>query len=158
MIKIIAAVSSNGIMGLSNTNSIPFHYSEDLKFFKEQTINSTIIMGRKTFQSLNKPLPKRRNVVITSQSISNIETYISLDLAINKLNSSDIWLIGGESIYHHGMKFAQEIKLTITPDIIDSKDAIKFPWINPLQFQIRSISKFENNSPLQLVTYARLQD
>ena len=67
MIKIIAACSKNGVAG--KDGKLPWNYSEDLAHFKKMTLNSTIIMGRKTYESIGKPLPHRKNVVITSTPI-----------------------------------------------------------------------------------------
>src|SRR5882757_7014150 len=68
MISIITAVSLNGIIGDANSNNIPWmgRYPEDMKFFRQQTAGATIICGRHTFESFGaKPLPKRRNIVVT---------------------------------------------------------------------------------------------
>lgn len=152
MIKIIAACSSNGIIGVNNC--IPFHYPEDLKHFKTSTLNSTIIMGRKTYESIgSKPLPNRKNIVISKNKIENIETYSNLKDALN--DKEDIWLIGGASIYQEGMEMAQEIILTITPDHIYDAGAIKFPWINPILFKINEITQLGDNG-LRIVKYIKI--
>ena len=155
MIRMIAACSNNGVIGLNN--SIPFRYSEDMKHFRESTKNSIVIMGRKTFESLdNKPLPNRRNVVISSKKINNIETYSSLAEAINILEKKEnIWLIGGAMIYEEGMRFAEQIVLTIVPDFIFNKESVKFPWINPLNFNIKSNVAL-GNGKLKLITYQKI--
>ena len=62
-LKAVAAMSSNRVIG--NNGELPWHFSEDLKFFKKLTLNSTVVMGRKTFDSIGKPLPKRKNIVIS---------------------------------------------------------------------------------------------
>lgn len=169
MIKIIAAVSSNGIIGMDN--KLPFHYPEDLKHFKEKTIDNIIIMGRLTYESIGRPLPKRRNIVITSGSIEGVEHHASLreaiDIAREPLKllfatdaptpEKDIWLIGGASIYEAGieLEMADEIHLTVTPDLIDVtkfKRVVKFPFINPIKWKIESIQPFPNSS-LNYVIY-----
>jgi dihydrofolate reductase len=159
MINIIAAVSSNGVVGLSDSNSLPFHYPEDLKHFKEKTINSTIIMGRKTFESIRRTLPKRRNIAISSnpenfQKSTGIDFFSNLSDAINSDSSKNIWLIGGYSIWKEGMNYADQIHLTITPDVIEEKNIITFPWINPINFEIISITNFVNSN-LKYVIYQR---
>lgn len=143
MIKMIVAVSENMVIGKGNT--IPWSYPEDLKHFKKMTLNSTIIMGRNTFESLgSKPLPKRRNVVITRGYLLNAITFTNLGIAIEeaktpKFNvltntqeevSSDIWLIGGKSIYEEGMRYADEIHITRIPEYIEGVDVVKFPEIH----------------------------
>lgn len=153
MIKIIAAVSENGVIGVNN--SLPFHYPEDLKHFKQSTVNQTIIMGRKTFESLgSKPLPNRKNIVITKNSIDNIECCSSISQAINKYNQ-DVWLIGGYQVFQEGMNVANEIVLTITSDYITAPNAVTFPWINPLKFKINQVSNLGENN-LKIVRYIKI--
>jgi dihydrofolate reductase len=134
MIKMIAAVSQNMVIG--KNNALPWRgvYPEDLKNFKEVTLNSIVIMGRNTFESIGKPLPKRRNLVITRGNIFGLECFPSLQkciLAAEKdTNYNDIYLIGGSSIYSEGMKYAQEIHLTRIPEWIDPNGAVIFPDIH----------------------------
>lgn len=160
MIKIISAVSGNGIIG--KNNKLPFYYPEDLKHFKKLTINSTIIMGRNTFDSIGEPLPKRKNVVITSRpnlmdSHTDLILYPSLIQAVNQCKDENIWLIGGAHVYEEGMKFAEEIHLTITSDIIVGDKLVKFPWINPLMFKIKSNQPFPYDSRLSYIIYEKIK-
>lgn len=150
MIGIIAATSINGIIGVNN--QLPFHYPDDMRHFKELTSGQIVIMGRKTFESIGKPLPNRENIVITSHNlgISGIESYSSITMALEnesiKLRDHliNIWFIGGESIYQEAMSYADEIHLTITPDYIDNKNVVKFPWINPLIFELQGFTKLSD--------------
>lgn len=158
MINIIAATSKNGVVGLGSQNKLPFHYPEDLKHFKEKTLNSTIIMGRKTFESIGRPLPKRKNIVITSTSINveNVITFPNLSSAIgDEIISSkkDIWLIGGTNIWREGLEFTDEIHLTITSDSIKDSNPIFFPWINPLKFELSSVKKSYVESSSSILNY-----
>jgi dihydrofolate reductase len=148
MIKIISAISKNGIIGDGNGN-LPFDYPEDMKHFRKSTLNSVIIMGRKTFEGIGKPLPKRRNIVISRIAKGlgllpkeGIEIASSLEGAIDmtKDASTDVWLIGGAFVYEEGMKYADELHLTLTPDNIVFRNPIKFPWINPQLFNLESIT------------------
>ena len=164
MISMIAAVSSDGVMGVDG--DLPFDYKEDMRHFRLSTAGSTVIMGRKTFESIKRPLPKRRNVVVSSNfKHDGVEVCSSLEDALN-LTSSDlsVWLIGGHSIYKEGMKYAERIMLTITPDMFDdrSKTYVEFPWINPDIFKINSVDNFSSfmqdefpNSKLKLVEYIK---
>lgn len=145
MIRMIAAVTSNGVMGIDN--KLPFNYPADLKHFRTMTLNSTIIMGRKTFESIGKALPKRRNIVLTSTKIDveGIECFGSINefLTHEELDSTnvpqDIWFIGGARIYEEGMSWAEEIHLTVAPDRIVDPKAIMFPFINPIHFKLTSL-------------------
>ena len=98
---ILVAVSPEGIIG--KNNMIPWHYSADLKRFKRLTTGNTVIMGRKTWESLPiKPLPNRRNIVITRSSIEEIDCFQSIDDALQTCKG-DVWFIGGAGIYEEAM-------------------------------------------------------
>lgn len=155
MIKIIAACSKNGIIGIKDDNyRLPFYYPEDLKHFKKLTLNSSIIMGKNTFESLgNKPLKNRTNIIITKSKINNIITFSSLKECLDIY--SDSWLIGGSGIYYEGLNYCSEIHLTITPDYIEHNNVIKFPWINPLIFDIAQKSKI-NDSNLDYIIFKKI--
>ena len=125
---ILVAVSPEGIIGKDNT--IPWHYSADLKRFKRLTTGNTIIMGRKTCESLpKKPLPNRRNIVITRSSIENIECFKSIDDALQTCEG-DIWFIGGAGIYQEAMQKADIIDMTLVPDNVTGEKCIYFPEID----------------------------
>lgn len=171
MIGIIAACSANGVIGLNDKNGkgiLPFNYPEDMRHFKKMTNDSVVIMGRRTFESIGKPLPNRENIVISSQNleISGVRCYASIAAVLREESiilrdhgdhAIDIWFIGGASIYQEAMKFADHIVLTVTPDYIYDPSAIKFPWINPLQFEIHEMNKLSDtpNGELVVVKYIR---
>ena len=124
---IIVATSPEGVIGKDNT--IPWHYSEDLKRFKRLTIGKTVIMGRNTWESLPiKPLPERRNIVITRSQIEKVECFRSIDEAVNTCEG-DIWFIGGAGIYKEAMDSADRIDMTLVPDNINGDGCIYFPEI-----------------------------
>ncbi len=167
MIKIIAATSNNGIIGIDN--SLPWQYKEDMLLFKKKTTNSTVIMGRLTYESIGKPLKNRRNIVITKSSFKDVECYSSLEEAVMKFKDDDCWIIGGERMYSEGMKYAEEIHLTLVPRCINEVQYsnsgsniryAKFPWINPTKFNLvesRPFSEDPNiHSELWYLQYKRL--
>ena len=124
---ILVAVSPEGIIGKNNT--IPWHYSADLKRFKRLTIGNTIIMGRKTWESLPiKPLPERRNIVITRNDIKGTECFRTIDEALETCKG-DIWFIGGAGIYEEAMSKADLIDMTLVPDNVTGEECIYFPTI-----------------------------
>lgn len=147
MINMIAAVSQNGYIGLDG--KLPWHYPEDMRMFAQKTKGATVIMGRKTFESIgNRPLPNRRNIVISRlahglgvMNETGIEVFSSVPEALDTCdNGKDVWIVGGERIYEAGMEFADEIHLTIVPNWITAElgqESARFPWINPLEFQIK---------------------
>ena len=118
MINIIAAVAQNNAIGYQN--KLLYWLSNDLKRFKQLTTGHTIIMGRKTFDSLPKgALPNRRNVVISRsvQSLPGCEVYPSLDEALSHCEADeDIYIIGGASIYEQALPIAQRLCLTEIAD------------------------------------------
>ena len=124
---ILVAVSPEGIIGKNNT--IPWHYSADLKRFKRLTTGKTIIMGRKTWESLPvKPLPNRRNIVISRSSLENVDCFQSIDEALETCEG-DIWFIGGAGIYEEAMLKSNLIDMTLVPDNVTGEGCIYFPKI-----------------------------
>ena len=149
---ILVAVSPEGIIGKDNT--IPWHYSADLKRFKRLTTGNTIIMGRKTWESLPiKPLPNRRNIVITRSIIDNVDCFRSIDDALQTCEG-DIWFIGGAGIYEEAMKKADTIDMTLVPDNVDGKGCIYFPKIGK-EWEEKEIQMFENEPKLKRKIYTR---
>lgn len=115
MISIIAAVSED--LGLGRNNDLLWRIPEDLRRFKLLTWGKTVIMGRKTWESLpGKPLPGRKNIVITDISDENLEnavTAYSIEDALNKCGQDEeIFIIGGASIYKQFMPFADRLYIT----------------------------------------------
>src|SRR5690554_1978061 len=101
MISIIVAAAQNNAIG--NNNQLLWHMPADLKFFKETTSGHTVIMGRKTFESVGKPLPNRRNIIITRKAdyeVSGAEVVHSLEEALNLCNpDEENFIVGGAEIY-----------------------------------------------------------
>jgi len=103
--------------GIGKKGDLPWNIPEDLKNFKKITSHSTIIMGRKTWESLPiKPLPNRRNIVLTKKNITDIECYSSIENCINKLKNEDlnhVFIIGGATIYNEFIFLADELHITL---------------------------------------------
>ena len=117
MISIIVAKSNNNVIG--SNGSIPWNVPKDLKYFKELTEGNTVIMGRKTYESLpkdKKPLPNRINIVITRDSnftANGCMVVGSLEEAILKIdNRKDTFIIGGGEIYKQAINFVDKIYVT----------------------------------------------
>ena len=109
---IIAALSKNRVIG--KNGKLPWHIPEDLKRFKLLTTGHTVLMGRKTFESLGKPLPNRRNVVLTSTELPNVETYPILAHALQALEKEKtVFVIGGGEIFAQLIEHVDEMYLTI---------------------------------------------
>lgn len=114
-IAIIAALAENHVIG--NDNTLPWHLSEDLKHFKATTLGKPVIMGRKTFSSIGKPLPNRENIIVTRQQDLNIpgcKVVNCLDSALNAaIDSEEVMIIGGSNLYRQMLPLANHMYLTI---------------------------------------------
>ena len=134
ILSAVVAISENNAIG--KNNQLLWHLPADLKHFKLITSGHTIIMGRKTFDSLGRPLPNRRNIVITRQQmfIPGCELVASLDEALNLCAAEqEVFIIGGAQIYRMAMPFTQRIYLTVVHKDFDA-DAW-FPEINPEEWE-----------------------
>jgi dihydrofolate reductase len=149
----IVAMTRNNVIGLDG--QIPWHYSEDLKRFKRRTLDSTIVMGRLTWESIGSmPLPRRRNIVISSQPVSNVECFTEVEAALSACKESDTWIIGGGQIYQASLHWVSLLDVTYVPDTIDNPEAITFPAIDPLIWQIQETSTL-NDTKLTHVIYTK---
>ena len=114
MISLIAAVARNRVIGAGNR--LIWHISEDLRHFKTITSGHPVIMGRKTFESLGRPLPNRPNVVISRQTDYRAEGCIVVDSLVNALllfpAAEEVFIIGGAQIYAQALPFADRFYLT----------------------------------------------
>lgn len=132
MISLIVAISSNNIIG--NNNEIPWKSKKDLKYFKNITEGGIVIMGRKTFESLNnKPLKNRKNIIITSNNEfkdENIEYFSSIERALDSLKNTnkDIFFIGGSRIYEDCIKYCDKLYITEICKFVSGN--VTFPQIN----------------------------
>lgn len=119
----IAAVARNGVIG--NENRLPWHLPEDLKFFRESTREHIVLMGRKTFESLGKPLPHRLNWVVSRNSnwrAAGVEVFQSLEHAVNRaqegqnfpegISKEKAFVIGGAQIYRDSIQWIHEAWIT----------------------------------------------
>jgi len=129
-ISIIAAISENNVIG--KDNKLLWHISEDLKRFKKLTSGKPIIMGRKTYESLPfKPLPKRKNIVISTQNIKHEGAIVvnNFETALAECKKDDeVFICGGASIYKHFLPIANKMYLTIIHKAFEG-DTL-FPEIN----------------------------
>jgi dihydrofolate reductase len=132
-LSIIVAIGKNNEIG--KDNSLLWHIPADMKHFREITEGHTVVMGRKTFESIGKALPKRRNLIITrdkNYKITEAEIAYSLEDALSKIkNDDEVFIIGGAQIYKQALPLAD--KLYITHVQIEDKDADSFfPEIIPI--------------------------
>ena len=160
-ISIISAVSENDVIG--KDNDLPWYLPADLQHFKRLTTGHTIIMGRKTFESVGKPLPNRTNIVISRQADYVANGCIlapSLENAIEKTpqQENEVFICGGEAIYKLGLELADRLYITRIHQRFEGDTF--FPIINS---QIWKESKREdhdrdgkNNCAYSFITYKRI--
>ena len=113
MIYHVVAVSKNGVIG--KDGKLPWHFSSDLKFFKTLTSGHTVIMGRKTFDSIGKALPNRENIVVSRSAhapVPGAEFVTSVEEAFRRAKKGDTFVIGGASIYQETLGGIDGVYLT----------------------------------------------
>jgi len=144
------AVADNLVIGKGN--DLPWHLPEDLKHFKELTLGKTVVMGRKTYESivarLNKPLPGRKNVVITRQAgylvPEGVLVFDSLESCFKALTGEDVYIIGGAEIFKLALPTAQMMYVTQVHG--DYEGDAFFPEIDWSQWQKLEEDKHEKFS------------
>jgi dihydrofolate reductase len=132
---IVAVDRANGI-GIGN--ALPWHLPEDMAFFKRTTSGHPVLMGRKTFDSIGRPLPNRRNIVITRNgdwSFEGVETAASLEAAAAMVADRPAFLIGGAQIYEQAQALALVDRLLVTQVEGDFGCDAFFPAIDPASWQ-----------------------
>lgn len=150
---IIVAVSPEGVIGLDG--KIPWRHPGDLKRFKRVTMGGTLIMGRHTWESIGeRPLPGRRNVVITRRALEGVEHFATLDAALATATGA-VWLIGGAKIYEEAMRWADAIDVTYVPDHVVAANAVHFPAIDPLLWEEGPLVEHEDEPGLTRRSYRR---
>ena len=133
-ISIIVATSKNNVIG--RDGGIPWHLSADLKRFKALTTGHPIVMGRRTFESIGRPLPGRRNIVISNSvnAIEGCDVIKSVDDLLNdKSLDGMIFIIGGGEIYKQFLPYAKKVYLTEVETEIADGDTF-FPELNPMEW------------------------
>ena len=155
MISIIVATANNFAIG--KDNNLLWHISEDLKYFKRVTAGHTVIMGRKTWESIGKPLPNRRNIVISrslkADSLTGAEVFPSLDSAITssikpeEINK-EVFIIGGGEIYRQALPIANRLYLTKVHISIDDADTF-FPPVDESEWSEVRRESFERGEKFE---------
>lgn len=157
VLTLVAAKARNGVIGINNT--LPWHLPEDLKHFKAVTLGKPVLMGRKTYDSIGRPLPGRRNIVITRQSdwqADGVDVAHSLEQALLMADGvPEVCLIGGADLYRQAMALADALRLTEIDADFDG-DAC-FPEVSTAAWQEVARSSFTSDKGLQyaFVDYQR---
>lgn len=163
----IVAASQNGVIGVQG--DLPWHIPEDLKFFKDKTKGSVIVMGRKTYDSLGKPLPKRVNIIVsrtakTSDFPNDVLLFSDITEAVETAKQiakekglEEIFIVGGSEIYNQTLKLGlvNRIYLTKIHTTIDAGDAF-YPEVDLNSFKLTEDIPSEDESyKYQFLTYDR---
>jgi dihydrofolate reductase len=154
----IAAMSENHVIG--KDNQLLWHMPNDLKHFKNTTSGHTVIMGRKTFDSVGRPLPKRRNIIITRQhiTIEGCEVVNSVEAALALCGGEDeVFIVGGAEVYKLSLHLTDRIYLTIIQHYFEGDSF--FPEISQNEWKELSRENHpaddKNAFPYSFVTYER---
>lgn len=161
----VAAVARNGVIG--RANGLPWHMRSDLKHFRAATMGKPLLMGRKTYESIGRPLPGRETVIVTRDpAFRPAGTHQATSLAVglekaeglaDKLGADALIIAGGGALYAEAMPLADRLIVTEL-DLSPAGDAF-FPAIDPTEWQVVSRQSFErqegDDAPYAVVTYER---
>ena len=153
MVYHVVAVSKNGVIG--KNGKLPWHFTADLKFFKNLTTGHTVIMGRKTFDGIGKPLPNRENIVISRRpraETAGVKFVESVDQALERAQKGKIFIIGGASIYRETAHLIDGIYLT---RIDEDYEGDAFYSGVPEGFKEVSREKLQESPPIEVIFYQR---
>ena len=142
MVSIIVAVAENGVIG--DKNSLLWSIKEDMRRFRSTTTGHPVVMGRKTFESIGRPLPKRTNVVVTrgDNTFEGCKVVHSLEEAVAMFpKEEEVFIIGGAQIYKQAMPLADRLYLTIVHRNYEGDTS--FPEIDYSQWRETSREKFD---------------
>ena len=159
MISIIVAIAQNGTIG--DKNALLWHIKEDMRFFRTTTSGHPVIMGRKTFESLgSKPLPKRKNIVITRSDVEFEGAFVahSLEEAIAMADDdAEVFIMGGAQIYAQALDIADRMYITRVER--DYEGDTSFPEVDYSKWKLVAEELYERgedyDSPFSFLTYDR---
>jgi len=148
--KAIAAMSLNRVIGKGNR--IPWHLPEDFKWFKKMTTGNVIVMGRKTFESIGKPLPNRTTIVLSRSGFSypGVQTISDLSELHPEKELRDIFICGGAQIYAQALPFCSDLYLTLVKRTVEG-DAF-FP---PFEDQFKPAEEILDAPDFKISHYRR---
>ena len=150
MISFIVAMDKNNVIGIKNDNKMPWHLPKDLQFFKEQTTGHTIIMGRKTFDSLGRVLPNRKHIVLTRKDIA-LQEQVELVHDVSEIvqlaeehHDEELFIIGGGTIFEQFLDYADKLYVTMIDESFHGD--VYFPTISPDEWEEVSREKGEKDA------------
>ena len=152
-LAIIAAVGHRRAIG--KDGKLPWYIPEDLKRFKRLTSGHALLMGRGTWESLGRPLPGRRNVVLSSSPVTGIESYASLEDSLRALATAEkVFVIGGGAVYAQLIERADELYLTLVDREVEA-DTFFPPYEHLIGKVFRETAR-EHHQEFEFVDYVRI--
>ena len=157
LISLIAAMAKNRVIG--RQGEIPWKIPGEQKIFKKITSGHAVIMGRKTYESIGRPLPDRINIIVTRQTEYRAEGCIivhDLSSALNRCpqDENEAFICGGGQLYHEAIPLADLIYLTVIPR--DITGDTYFPEISLADFRVRESQTIEGIEPYNFLIYERI--
>jgi dihydrofolate reductase len=146
----IAAMSENRVIGRGS--EIPWHLPEDFKWFKQTTLGHVLVMGRKTFESIGRPLPGRETIVLTRSGFSHpgITTAASLDEVEAKVAGRRAFIAGGEEIYRIALECCADLYLTLVKRTVEGD--VFFP---PFEERFELAEEIRDTPEFKILHYRR---
>lgn len=159
----IVACAKNGTIG--RDGRLPWHLPEDLKFFKKVTSGHIVIMGRKTYESIGKPLPNRLNVVVTRQEgyqaegvtvVSSLTNAFGLCEELKEKWGEEVFIIGGGEIYRQSFDLVSRVYMTQIHKAVEGD--VSYPLDQLAGFEVVSEESHSEPEPFSFVTWRRIGD
>lgn len=157
MISLIAAFDKNRVIG--KNGRLPWHISDDLKRFRMLTEGHTVIMGRRSYEEIGKPLPRRQTVVLTRDvdfTAAGCTVAHSLSEAISLAEHENIFIAGGASVYAEAMALCERLYLTVIDAAFDGD--VYFPALREADFRLTEQICGTGAIPHRFLTYERIRD
>ena len=140
MLSMIFACDEKGAIG--KEGDLPWRQSSDLKHFKRTTLEKLVVMGRKTWESLGQPLPKRRNIVMTRRGVEDDVETMSFEQVMSLAEEHEVMIIGGGEIYELFLEHAKEIHRTVIHTVVHEADTFA-PDVEAAGFYLLTERKVE---------------
>lgn len=146
--KAIVAMSLNRAIG--KDNKLPWHLPEDLRWFKKLTTGHVIIMGRKTWESIGKPLPNRESIVVTRREIPGIRTVRNLAEIDPATDARDYFIIGGAQLFTEGLRLCSDLFLTLIKREVEGD-----VFLPPFESDFRLFETIQDTPEFKILHYVR---
>ena len=148
--KAIAAMSLNRVIGAGN--QIPWHLPEDFKWFKRMTTGNVVVMGRKTFESIGKPLPNRETIVLSRSAFSHptVRVVQSLDELASHVAGREVFICGGAQIYEQALPLCSDLYLTLV-----KREVAGDAYFPPFEDAFELVETLQDNVDFRILHYRK---